>query len=389
MNKFNAFHTLSNHELLPDFDYYYFDEFGRLKGVSEEVALSDMTIPVFYLRNRNTESILALINTPLNGRVPEWIRRINLEKASLTDLNPDAVDSLFSEGVRLTAKTGNRWFSINHRGDIYTNSQGYDAVITSGLIQLQLMDSQTVKAWVPTPDGEATLKDMSVAELHQWQLSDYAPTLKSTSLTEGEISNLKAIGNGWNEPSDHSHLKGLIDKNMVYIFEKIVHLTPTGKKYCALWSEPLEPLKMGEDLEKIEGQTVEIVISSQGFSINSEGALGINSEVAEGYSLGESTGVKSYPTEIKDIVDHSLRHVLHRAEAYDSEGGERSMAKTVAAFNAITGHKLSEVDGWQFMSVLKAVRLFTNRDTVHFDSMEDGISYEALKAESIVKKGLN
>jgi len=40
----------------------------------------------------------------------------------------------------------------------------------------------------------------------------------------------------------------------------------------------------------------------------------------------------------------------------DSAKGERSMATAVATFNALTGHALSEVDGWHFMLVLKQAR---------------------------------
>ena len=36
--------------------------------------------------------------------------------------------------------------------------------------------------------------------------------------------------------------------------------------------------------------------------------------------------------------------------------GERSMASTVKAFNALTGHNLTESEGWEFMVLLKLVR---------------------------------
>lgn len=45
-----------------------------------------------------------------------------------------------------------------------------------------------------------------------------------------------------------------------------------------------------------------------------------------------------------------------RAASRDQPDGERSMARTVAAFNALTGHRLSERDGWLFMVTLKAAR---------------------------------
>ena len=74
-----------------------------------------------------------------------------------------------------------------------------------------------------------------------------------------------------------------------------------------------------------------------------------------------------------------------RAATYDSPEGERSMAKTVAAFNAITGRDLTETEGWLLLQVLKDVRLF-QRPGYHADSAEDGIAYSALKAESKSKE---
>lgn len=74
--------------------------------------------------------------------------------------------------------------------------------------------------------------------------------------------------------------------------------------------------------------------------------------------------------------------LLHeRGQNYDKPEGERSMGRTVAAFNAITGRDLSEAEGWLFMQQLKQVRLFT-RSGYHIDSAEDNIAYAALMAEA-------
>ncbi len=70
-----------------------------------------------------------------------------------------------------------------------------------------------------------------------------------------------------------------------------------------------------------------------------------------------------------------------RGKQYDKEGGERSMGKTVAAFNIITGRDLQESEGWLLLQLLKDVR---DRQTVaaHTDSLEDCVAYAALKAEA-------
>ena len=71
-----------------------------------------------------------------------------------------------------------------------------------------------------------------------------------------------------------------------------------------------------------------------------------------------------------------------RGATYDSPDGERSMARTVTAFNAITGRDLSEAEGWLLMQVLKDVRQWS-RPAYHADSAEDCIAYAALKAEAL------
>lgn len=74
-----------------------------------------------------------------------------------------------------------------------------------------------------------------------------------------------------------------------------------------------------------------------------------------------------------------------RGKQYDKPDGERSMGRTVQAFNAITGQDLTEEQGWQFMMVLKSVRFFSNTSAPHRDSLEDAIAYSALMAECAMK----
>ena len=69
-----------------------------------------------------------------------------------------------------------------------------------------------------------------------------------------------------------------------------------------------------------------------------------------------------------------------RATTYDSAQGERSMAATVAMFNILKGTNLTEVDGWQFMEILKMVR--SNQGNYKWDNYVDGAAYAALAAEA-------
>ena len=87
------------------------------------------------------------------------------------------------------------------------------------------------------------------------------------------------------------------------------------------------------------------------------------------------------PVMAPELLGRAAAHMHERGKTYDAPEGERSMGKTVAAFNAITGHTLTEREGWLLLQVLKDVRLFA-RAGWHADSAEDCIAYAALKAEA-------
>lgn len=76
-----------------------------------------------------------------------------------------------------------------------------------------------------------------------------------------------------------------------------------------------------------------------------------------------------------------------RGKQYDAPGGERSMGRTIKAFNAITGHNLTEAEGWLLLQVLKDVRQWQNPDKFHEDSALDGVAYSSLKAEALAAGG--
>lgn len=82
-----------------------------------------------------------------------------------------------------------------------------------------------------------------------------------------------------------------------------------------------------------------------------------------------------------EILERGAQHMRDRAASRDQAGGERSMLRTVTAFNALTGHALSERDGWLFMVALKAARACTT-ETGLPDDYEDGAAYFGLAGES-------
>lgn len=79
------------------------------------------------------------------------------------------------------------------------------------------------------------------------------------------------------------------------------------------------------------------------------------------------------------FLKKGLGHMEDRAVTYDKEGGERSMGKTVAAFNVITGSNLTEEEGWLFMEILKQAR--SMQGAFKADNYEDLAAYAALRGE--------
>ncbi|EJY0635062.1 hypothetical protein OE855_002603 [Salmonella enterica subsp. enterica serovar Schwarzengrund] len=82
-----------------------------------------------------------------------------------------------------------------------------------------------------------------------------------------------------------------------------------------------------------------------------------------------------------DLLNQAAQLLAERGQQYDKSGNERSAAKIVAAFNTITGRDLTPGEGWLFLTLLKAVRFYSNTEILHRDSLEDMIAYAALHAE--------
>jgi hypothetical protein len=83
------------------------------------------------------------------------------------------------------------------------------------------------------------------------------------------------------------------------------------------------------------------------------------------------------------ILEEAKKTLIQRGADYDGkgyQGGERSMAHTVQIFEAWTGVKLSEADGWRFMIALKMARSMTGKPKL--DSYVDLAGYSALLGET-------
>ena len=92
----------------------------------------------------------------------------------------------------------------------------------------------------------------------------------------------------------------------------------------------------------------------------------------------------SNPITAASMLTTALGHMEDRAKTYDAPGGERSMGKTVSAFNTITGLELTEEQGWLFMEILKQVR--SQQGNYRSDNYEDMVAYAALRGECAARE---
>jgi hypothetical protein len=70
--------------------------------------------------------------------------------------------------------------------------------------------------------------------------------------------------------------------------------------------------------------------------------------------------------------------IINQRGAKRDSGQERSMARAVRSFSALTGVQMTEVQGWQFMAVLKLAREQSGHDR---DNYLDAAAYIALAGE--------
>jgi hypothetical protein len=96
-----------------------------------------------------------------------------------------------------------------------------------------------------------------------------------------------------------------------------------------------------------------------------------------------------YPvTLLSDAAHTILQRGIERDTGGADQPQERSMAATVAAFNAIEGTNLTERQGWAFMQTLKLVRAANTSRNGRYnpDDYQDGAAYAALGAEAANKE---
>lgn len=94
-------------------------------------------------------------------------------------------------------------------------------------------------------------------------------------------------------------------------------------------------------------------------------------------------GTRNDTTTAPGLLRQAIAAIGDRAAERDQPDGEKSMPRAVAAFNAIHGTTLTEVQGWQFLELLKMVRAIGGR--YRADDYIDGAAYAALAGEAAAR----
>ena len=126
-----------------------------------------------------------------------------------------------------------------------------------------------------------------------------------------------------------------------------------------------------------EGE-VEVILHNDAHQFWSERA--INWHEVKYWRSCEVTCLKQAPNTAQSILRKAADLIEERGKQRDQANGEKSMAKTVQAFNAIYGTTLTEVQGWHFMELLKMTR--SAYGVYVADDFEDKVAYAALAAEA-------
>lgn len=227
-----------------------------------------------------------------------------------------------------------------------------------------------IKTWPLPKSSPVDIKIENINWEWLWQFNNWVICNKSTIYDE----------KGWRDylKDKEDEKRSLMSKPAPHIFD-VINYWPQKYRQCLGTKDSPEGWMwqwMGDDW------------------VLSNGTIDLKREDWFKYKFGDGTPVTSFgavedsdiptPVTAASMLQAALGHMEDRAKNYDAPGGERSMGKTVSAFNTITGLKLSEEQGWIFMEILKQVR--SQQGNYRADNYEDMVAYAALRGECAARE---
>jgi len=198
-------------------------------------------------------------------------------------------------------------------------------------------------------------------------------------LDNGEVVSISV---SWSDET--VHYENDVVKGNVPLFEFIRQVFSGSVEYI----EPPHPTTYSKDIADLNNYGLDVSFVAVDEASELEGP----ERCADSFDEVEATeaydDIKAEiarPTDADEILQIAEETIAQRGVMYDSTGQqqERSMGKVVAMFNALTGHELTNEQGWKFMCLLKLAR--SEQGEFSLDSFIDLAAYAALAGEEAAK----
>ena len=152
--------------------------------------------------------------------------------------------------------------------------------------------------------------------------------------------------------------------------------------------EPVRPTTYSKDIADLNNYGLDVsfvAVDEAAELVGVEQSIGSFDEVEAMEAYADIKAELASPIGADEILQIANEAIAQRGVMYDSTGQqqERSMGKVVAMFNALTGHELTNEQGWKFMCLLKLAR--SEQGEFSLDSFIDLAAYAALAGEEAAK----
>lgn len=198
-------------------------------------------------------------------------------------------------------------------------------------------------------------------------------------LDNGEVVSISV---SWSDET--VHYENDVVKGNVPLFEFIRQVFSGSVEYI----EPPHPTTYSKDIADLNNYGLDVsfvAVDEAAELVGPEQSVDSFDEVEATESYADIKAELASPIDADEILQVANEAIVQRGVMYDSTGQqqERSMGKVVAMFNALTGHELTNEQGWKFMCLLKLAR--SEQGEFSLDSFIDLAAYAALAGEEAAK----
>lgn len=199
-------------------------------------------------------------------------------------------------------------------------------------------------------------------------------------LDNGEVVSISV---SWSDET--VHYENDVVKGNVPLFEFIRQVFSGSVEYI----EPPHPTTYSKDIADLNNYGLDVsfvAVDEAAELVGPEQSVDSFDELEATEAYADIKAELASPIGADEILQVANEAIVQRGVMYDSTGQqqERSMGKVVAMFNALTGHELTNEQGWKFMCLLKLAR--SEQGEFSLDSFIDLAAYAALAGEEAAKR---